>query len=72
MSHTIPHLSTDPIIKKIDLGFPAVANAVIEKARQTNTKLVIWRDGKIIEVEPEKVFADESESSGFRSGLQGR
>ena len=59
MSLTIPQISTDPIIKKIDLGFPAVANAAIEKARQTNTKLVIWRDGKIVEVEPEKVFADE-------------
>ena len=44
--------STDETIKKIDLGFPSIAHAAIEKARQTNTKLVIWRDGKIVEVDP--------------------
>ncbi|MCA3269504.1 MAG: hypothetical protein ACK5XX_01200 [Holosporales bacterium] len=55
----MPQLSTDPIIKKIDLGFFAVGNAAIEKARQTKTKLVIWRDGKVIEIEPEEADADE-------------
>jgi hypothetical protein len=59
MSLTIPQLSTDPIIKKIDLGFSAVANAAIEKARQTKTKLVVWRDGKVIEIEPKEADADE-------------
>jgi hypothetical protein len=51
--------STDEIIRKIDMGFPAVARAAIEKARQTKTKLVVWRDGKVIEIEPEEVSADE-------------
>lgn len=45
-------LSTDPVIRKIDLGLQSVAMVVIEKARQTNTKLVIWRDGKVIEIDP--------------------
>ncbi len=47
--------STDETIRKIDLGFPAIAHAAIEKARQTQTKLVILRDGKVIEVEPDDV-----------------
>lgn len=45
--------STDETIKKIDLGFPTIGHAAIVKARQTNTKLVIWRDGKIIEITPD-------------------
>jgi|688.fasta_scaffold1392068_2 hypothetical protein len=51
--------SPDKIIQKIDLGFPAIAAAAIEKARQTKTKLVIWRDGKIVEIDPEEAFSTE-------------
>ncbi|QQR68911.1 MAG: hypothetical protein IPI58_08790 [Alphaproteobacteria bacterium] len=51
--------SPDETIQKIDMGFPAIARAAIEKARQTNTKLVIWKDGKIVEVAPEEASPDE-------------
>jgi len=51
--------STDETIQKIDLGFPSIAVAAIEKARQTKTKLVIWRDGKIVEIDPEEAFINE-------------
>ncbi len=52
-------LSTDETIHKIDAGFPAVAHAAVEKARQTKTKLVVWRDGKVVEIEPEDASPDE-------------
>ncbi len=52
------HPSTNETIRKIDEGIPAVIKAAIEKARQTKTKLVVWRDGKVIEIEP-----DESEKA---------
>lgn len=52
-------LSTDETIHKIDTGFPAVAQAAVEKARQTKTKLVVWRDGKVVEIEPEEASLDE-------------
>lgn len=52
-------LSTDETIHKIDAGFPAVAHAAVEKARQTKTKLVVWRDGKVVEIDPDEVNADE-------------
>ncbi len=48
-------LSTDPIIRKIDLGLVSVAQAALEKARQTKTKLVLWREGKIVEVDPDEI-----------------
>ena len=34
----------------------AVAKVVIEKARQTNTKLVIWGDGKVVEINPDELM----------------
>lgn len=51
--------STDETIQKIDTGFPAIAHAAIEKARQTKTKLVVLRDGKIIEIDPDEEETDE-------------
>ncbi|MDX9690698.1 MAG: hypothetical protein RBT70_09625 [Alphaproteobacteria bacterium] len=51
--------SPDETIKKIDTGFPAIAHAAIEKARQTKTKLVVLRDGKIVEIDPDEVEPDE-------------
>ena len=51
--------STDETIQKIDAGFPAVVQAAIEKARQTKTKLVVWRDGKVVEIDPDDVNSDE-------------
>lgn len=51
--------STNETIRKIDIGFPAVAHAAVEKARQTKTKLVVWRDGKVVEIEPEEASPDE-------------
>lgn len=51
--------SSDETIQKIDTGFPSVAQAAIEKARQTRTKLVVWHDGKIVEIDPDEANADE-------------
>ncbi|MCL2469399.1 MAG: hypothetical protein FWF24_04115 [Alphaproteobacteria bacterium] len=50
------HLSDDEIIQKIDEGMPAVLCAAIEKARQTKTKMVIMRDDKIVEVDPQAIL----------------
>ncbi|MDD2324685.1 MAG: hypothetical protein PHW63_01540 [Alphaproteobacteria bacterium] len=57
--------STDGTIQKIDTGFPAVAHAAIEKARQTKTKLVVLRDGKIVEIDPDEVNAEEKSVEGI-------
>lgn len=54
------NISSDETIRKIDLGFPDVAKAAIEKARQTKTKLVVWRDGKVVTIDPEEALKDEA------------
>jgi hypothetical protein len=64
------HISKDEVIRRIDLAFWRVQAAAIKKARETGTKLVIWRDGKIIHVDPDElenpkeVAAEDSESRG--------
>ena len=57
--------STDETIQKIDTGFPTIAHAAIEKARQTKTKLVVLRDGKIVEIDPDEVITDEKPVKKF-------
>ena len=38
--------------------------AAIEKARQTNTNLVVWRDGKTIEITPDEAEAQMQAQGG--------
>jgi hypothetical protein len=47
--------SNDPesLIAKADLAFEAACRKVIDRARQSNTEIVIWRDGQIVELSPE-------------------
>ncbi|XZE18845.1 hypothetical protein SH449x_004152 [Pirellulaceae bacterium SH449] len=46
--------SPDSLIAKADLAFEAACRKVIDRARQSNTEVVIWRDGKIVELSPEE------------------
>ncbi|XZE22598.1 hypothetical protein SH449x_002534 [Pirellulaceae bacterium SH449] len=46
--------SPDSLITKADLAFEAACRKVIDRARQSNTEIVIWRDGKIVELSPEE------------------
>lgn len=45
---------TDDIMKKIILGVSEGAVEAVNIATRTGTKLVIWRDGKILEVTPKE------------------
>lgn len=48
----------DPMHDKIVQGIKASAATAVERARQTNTKLIVWRDGKIVEISPDDVHLD--------------
>ena len=48
---------SEPILLNVSEGLHAGALDAIKKARQTHTKLVVWRDGKIL-----KITADEAEA----------
>ena len=42
----------DSSTAKADLAFQDACQTVIARARASNTEIVIWRDGKIVELTP--------------------
>lgn len=49
---------SDSLIEKADAAFKIACQTVIERARQSHTEIVIWRDGKIIELTPDQAAAE--------------
>ncbi|MGB9152701.1 MAG: hypothetical protein WCD70_06405 [Alphaproteobacteria bacterium] len=43
----------DPMHQRVILGTNAGGAAAVERARQTSTPLVVWRDGRVREVSPD-------------------
>jgi hypothetical protein len=48
----------DSLIDKADMAFEAACRKVIDRARQSGTEIVIWRDGQIVEMSPEEASAE--------------
>ena len=48
----------DSWIAKANLAFEAACRKVIDRARQSGTEIVIWRDGQIVELSPEEATAE--------------
>ena len=44
----------DSLIAKATLAFEAACRKVIDRARQSGTEIVIWREGQIVELSPEE------------------
>ena len=54
----IKNNAPDSWIAKADLAFEAACRKVIDRARQSGTEIVIWRDGQIVELSPEEATAE--------------
>ncbi len=50
--------SPDSLIAKADMAFEAACRKVIDRARQSYTEIVIWRDGEILELSPGEATAE--------------
>lgn len=48
---------SDIMMPEVIAGIHAGAVDAIDKARRTGTNLVIWRDGKIVEITPDEADA---------------
>lgn len=48
----------DSLIAKADMAFEAACRKVIDRARQSKTEIVIWRDGQIVELSPDEATAE--------------
>lgn len=47
-------LPANPFRDRVLLGLKEGQKAAVARARQTNTLLVIWQDGKVVEVTPDE------------------
>ena len=57
--------------KDIEAAFARVRDAVILRAKQTGTSIVVWRDGKVRDVSPEELEREE-DSKVLPAGKQKR
>lgn len=48
-----PNDNTGSLSEKADAAFEQASQKVIERARQTQTPVVIWEDGRIVQVPSE-------------------
>lgn len=55
---------TDPMHQRIIQGTRAGSALAVERARQTGTPLVVWRDGRVQEVSPHDVKLPRDAKSG--------
>lgn len=47
---------TPEFVKQADAAMEEAAEVVLQRARQHNTPIVVWRDGKVVELDP---FSEE-------------
>ena len=59
----------DSLIAKANLAFEAACRIVIERARQSGTEIVIWRDGQIVELSPEEATAELESNLAERESM---
>jgi len=50
-------------IKLADSAMEEAADVVLQRARQHNTPIVVWRDGKVVELDP---FSEEFDKPGSK------
>lgn len=55
--------------EKVDAAFQATTTTVIERARQTGTRVVVWEDGHIKEIPPEQ-FGTATDQQDQKSATQ--
>jgi hypothetical protein len=48
----------DSLIAKANQAFEDACRKVIARARASNTKIVIWREGKILELSPDEACTE--------------
>lgn len=49
-------------IKQADAAMAEAAKVVLQRARRHNTPIVVWRDGKVVELDPFSPEFDEPKS----------
>ncbi len=60
---------TPEIVKQANAAMEQAANDVLQRARRHNTPIVVWRDGKVVELDPyAPEFDDPKEQTSTAGG----
>jgi hypothetical protein len=54
-------------VKQADAAMEEAAEVVLQRARQHNTPIVVWRDGKVVELDPFSEEFDEPKRDTTKS-----
>jgi hypothetical protein len=65
---TIVRDDTPVIVKQADAAMEEAADVVLQRARQHNTPIVLWRDGKVVELDPFSPEFDEAKDNATAPG----
>lgn len=60
--------NTSDFIRKADAAMKEAAEEVLERAQRHNTPIVVWRDGKVVELDPFSEEFDPPKPGGDRTG----
>lgn len=52
---TEPANTNESLSARADAAFQRAAQKVVERARQTGTPVVVWKDGHVTELPPEQI-----------------
>ena len=55
---TEPVNTNGPLATRIEAAFQRVAERVVERARQTGTPVVVWKDDRVTELPAEEITAN--------------
>ena len=58
---------TPEIVKQANAAMEQASKDVLDRARRHNTPIVVWRDGKVVELDPFSEEFDEPKSKNDRS-----
>lgn len=58
--------NTSDFIRKADAAMEEAAKDVVERARRHHTPIVVWRDGKVVELDPFSAEFDQPKTEGER------
>ncbi|MGB7343848.1 MAG: hypothetical protein WBD20_06530 [Pirellulaceae bacterium] len=54
-------------IKQADAAMEEAAEVVLRRARQHNTPIIVWRDGKVVELDPFSSEFDEPKDKSSKA-----
>ncbi|WP_165224865.1 hypothetical protein [Aquisphaera insulae] len=70
----MPEIETEPdrqpLFVLADAAFRRAAAQVVRRARQFGTPILLWKDGKVVEVSPDEIVLPPEPGEAVREGQE--